>query len=476
MRRFTQQQRYPLAERPVVLLDSSSVSVSSGAVATLVDRSGNGRDFTQATSSKRPAYTANDANFGGQPSMTLDGVDDCLTNGTDYAGGTTATLYTVFKPTGTSADARVYCGRVGAVAETLQLGIAGSGSPTIRTGFVNPVGSGTNKDTSITTGTVSYRYDAVITPSVGAAAIPTAITNGVSGGSYVTTGASNGTGIASSGHAVGSAANGASQFFPGPIVFLAEHGSTHTSGQIATVDEYLRARYQRNQSLPPIMTGLEFFGDLSSPRTSVVSGAVATLGDASGNNRDFTQATSTKRPTYTASDANFGGRPSMTGDGVDDALLIATVFPAPTVATIYIVGTGGNTGRIFVVDTTGGSYIIQRSATIIQHSYFNVATTRKDTTGTTTVWRDASTWNSTSGSDAIPKQYLNGVDQATAYTSTLATGATTTTGSAGIFAATNGLANFSNTTITDILVYSTAHSAGEVAAMDAWLRVRNGLT
>jgi hypothetical protein len=57
--------------------DASTVTTVSGAVSQWNDKSGNGRNAVQATSTDRPAYTANALN--GKSVLTLDGTNDFMT-------------------------------------------------------------------------------------------------------------------------------------------------------------------------------------------------------------------------------------------------------------------------------------------------------------------------------------------------------------------------------------------------------------
>jgi hypothetical protein len=59
-------------------LSSPLTVVTGGAVETLGDGSGNGNSPTQAVALSRPIYAASDMAFGGQPSMTFDGVVQML--------------------------------------------------------------------------------------------------------------------------------------------------------------------------------------------------------------------------------------------------------------------------------------------------------------------------------------------------------------------------------------------------------------
>lgn len=56
--------------------DSGTITESGGGVLQINDKSGNGRHFVQATSSKRPVVTANHLN--GRAVLTFDGSDDSL--------------------------------------------------------------------------------------------------------------------------------------------------------------------------------------------------------------------------------------------------------------------------------------------------------------------------------------------------------------------------------------------------------------
>lgn len=100
--------------------------------------------------------------------------------------------------------------------------------------------------------------------------------------------------------------------------------------------------------------------------TGLVDGdPVATWADQSGNARDLSQATSSKRPTYKTS--IIGGKPVVRGDGVDDFLQSASFTNLGANVTIFVVGkmvalSGANTnicdgrtgGRATIVNVNGG--------------------------------------------------------------------------------------------------------------------------
>ena len=55
---------------------------------------------------------------------------------------------------------------------------------------------------------------------------------------------------------------------------------------------------------------------------TTVSGAVGQWNDKSGNGRNASQATAANRPTYSLT--SFNGKPGISGDGIDDILLMGT--------------------------------------------------------------------------------------------------------------------------------------------------------
>jgi hypothetical protein len=67
--------------------DASTITLNSGNVSQWNDKSGNGRNFSQASAAAQPAYTANQLN--GLPALIFDGVDDFLDGGQvlDLIGG-----------------------------------------------------------------------------------------------------------------------------------------------------------------------------------------------------------------------------------------------------------------------------------------------------------------------------------------------------------------------------------------------------
>lgn len=75
----------PATLRPGIWLDAddvSTITIATG-VSEWRDKSGNGRHFTQATTSKQPTYNA--TGFNGRPTLVFDGSNSLLSGGTNTA-------------------------------------------------------------------------------------------------------------------------------------------------------------------------------------------------------------------------------------------------------------------------------------------------------------------------------------------------------------------------------------------------------
>lgn len=94
--------------------------------------------------------------------------------------------------------------------------------------------------------------------------------------------------------------------------------------------------------------------------------AVTTWTDSSGNSRDVTQATSTKRPLYKTSVTGLGGAPAVLFDGVDDTLVNAAVsgFGSSTWTVFGILTENVNAAGLFALDArvSGGFIDLCRSS------------------------------------------------------------------------------------------------------------------
>jgi hypothetical protein len=94
--------------------DASTITESGGAVSQWDDKSGNGRDISQALSTQRPILAA--AGLNGKPTLDFDGSNDYLFNTSVGASGlSNATIISVFKQVtgGSTEDHQINIGQTG---------------------------------------------------------------------------------------------------------------------------------------------------------------------------------------------------------------------------------------------------------------------------------------------------------------------------------------------------------------------------
>lgn len=240
-----------------------------------------------------------------------------------------------------------------------------------------------------------------------------------------------------------------------------------------------------NALVPPITGGLMFYGNLYSSNTIVRNGLVQKLGDDSGNARHLTQSSTTSQPRFNRANSNFGNRPTLDFDGINDYLLTSS-FVAMSQSTIYIVyGQNGYTSFDHIMIIGGGTFNTTDQALGV---YFNSNgnspnfrfqhptgsanySARFLTTTASNTNRIVGVGNLSSGG-ALWTTYLNGISSGTTLLAN-STGSVSSTGSFSL-GAIQGVQNFSGS-ISDILIYSGSHTPTQVATMDEWLRIKNGL-
>jgi hypothetical protein len=94
--------------------DASTITESGGAVSQWDDKSGNGRDISQASSTQRPTLATTGLN--GKPTLDFDGSNDYLFNASVGASGlSNATIISVFKQVtgGPTEDHQINIGQTG---------------------------------------------------------------------------------------------------------------------------------------------------------------------------------------------------------------------------------------------------------------------------------------------------------------------------------------------------------------------------
>jgi hypothetical protein len=205
------------------LRSDTNVTLVSGSVSQWVDMSGSGATFVQGTPTNRPSYTAVDAMYNGQPTMSfLASALQSLTDSTFQNLSQPATIYVVgestsggsaqdFQGNGATAPPTIYwSGSVwGIYAGSLLLGTNNSRSKNAFAGVFNS-GPG-----------VSY---------VGTSAAPNA------------SGAAGSNSFGASGMTIGGY-GAASQLLNGKIAELLIYSSAHSASQVSSVFKYFSSRY-----------------------------------------------------------------------------------------------------------------------------------------------------------------------------------------------------------------------------------------
>lgn len=238
---------------------------------------------------------------------------------------------------------------------------------------------------------------------------------------------------------------------------------------------------------PPIVNNLEFFGNLYSPNTLIAGGTVTQLGDDSGNNRHFIQATVSKQPTYNAVDSVYGNRNSMTFAAASSQCLgRATGLPAMANVTMYLVTRG-------LAQVAGGQRLLDVSPlgsagglAIYNPPNSNTLEARFDSNSTPLIssrgLMNVTLANSNilvyagnlSLGGALWTTYLNGIAIGTTTNAVAGAGVSSGTGASSIASVSGGGSSFCSMVLTDILIFSEKHSEADVLKMNAWLRYRNG--
>lgn len=219
---------------------SSDTLVESGVVLSLADDSGNGLAATQAIPADRPTYNASDADFGGKPSISFDGISDRLATPSYQIGngGSAVTMYIVFKSS-TLGGFDVIYGANGGVDSAARVTLNGN---FFNVTYANPNGSNTVKNPAATSDTI-YRVAACFDCSTGSDAIPRLLINGAEVISYASTTALDNTEFATSQFGVGADPDSAFGYFNGKIARILTYDGAHTLTQMQEIDFELATVY-----------------------------------------------------------------------------------------------------------------------------------------------------------------------------------------------------------------------------------------
>lgn len=232
----------PIKEEMSLWIDLTSphtVLQQSGSnlyVAAAGDNSGHRRIFSQVSGSKMPLYIPSDPDFGGYPSMQFDGIDDFLNSSVFSEGALIdgATIYFVKKGGNTASGGRVYAGGNSTI-------IASIGLTTFEVEYTT-VASTIKRVTEDKN--IPYIYTAVFNPKVaGSGSIPHLYQNGISTGSYISTGSTSGR-IQERARAISSTNNGTALFSNVKLCSIIAYGKQHTPSEVALMTNWLKRRYK----------------------------------------------------------------------------------------------------------------------------------------------------------------------------------------------------------------------------------------
>ena len=246
-----------------------------------------------------------------------------------------------------------------------------------------------------------------------------------------------------------------------------------------------------SRPIPARVGGLKLWLDAASPQSLYTDSARTTLvaanndpvgawSDISGNGYHATQATSSKRPLYKTSGLN--GTPCLQFDGTDDSMSTPSIDMSSTqVCTVFIVANIANNSAYFLefspsTNSNAGAFLLYTFADYaITFINGNVGTAehRVYNTGTLSTAHAFRSEIDFSKVSSEPTTYRDGTTE---------TGVRPTdgnnSGNLGNYSlyigGRNNASNFLNGTISDILLYNRALTAGEKSTIQAYLKAKRG--
>lgn len=213
---------------------------------------------------------------------------------------------------------------------------------------------------------------------------------------------------------------------------------------------------------PPMMGGLLAWWRADAGITTATG--VSAWADLSGNGNTVTQATGSAQPTYNASSATFGARPSLTFVAASSQALANASFNASQPDTIYIVGAFSVAASTEFIDGTTNRQILGQNATTNYEQYAGTSVLSGGITDT--------------NAHAICGVFADALSATAAYVDN--SRVAVISGSAGTSALTGisvgGVAGgFLSGSIAEVIIYSGSHNATNRGLMFAYIANRYGL-
>jgi hypothetical protein len=432
------------ADRGLTLLNGTTVF-------TWADQSGNGNNVTQSNGALEPTlFPSGGPN--NQPYISFSSAaTQNLLSGNAVVGANNWTVFTVHNVADTAASRPVL--QVGGTgngfgiqADTSKRDIVAYGNAAQYNGVVplNTWEQWTAQNTS--TGPVtSLRVNGVpqpLTPNnavIGAPGARTAVGTG----------------------------NGA--FFNGGIAEIIAYNRVLSATEINEVESYLLNRYGFQLPVPLLVPGCALW--CRSDQGITIGTGVSQWNDYSGNGNNLTSTVAGAQPTYTTSDAAYGGKPTLGFDGASKYMFRAALAtPLNQPCTVIIVGQSTQVGTQFFTDGFDGTNSIRVEA--LAGPTLGLRATGSVVSGTANVLFPS-----------IIGAVVNGVSSALYVNNPTApvSVATGNPGSAGLVGITLGAAftdsaDFLNGKVAEVIVYNRALSVGELSLIYAYAAARYGIS
>ncbi|MFM6669887.1 MAG: hypothetical protein ACKPJO_07110 [Dolichospermum sp.] len=215
--------------------DANTITLNGSTVSQWNDKSGNGRNATQATASNQPTYTTNGLN--GKPVLTFDGINDFLVSSTGTYGPNIS-MFAVARQDGGSSYQRIV--NIGSSVD--YFGFFGSFNGSFATFFGNGASWNDTNANSPSIAVTSTRVLGVVNPTSGTDATP--YVDGIAQNTKVgTMGISNGVDI-------GAIQSPNTHFWFGIVAEIIVINSAVTTTVRQLIEGYLAWKWELTANLP----------------------------------------------------------------------------------------------------------------------------------------------------------------------------------------------------------------------------------
>lgn len=314
---------------------TKGITTVSGKVSGWADQSVSGNNASQATAANRPVFNASDATFGGQPSLSFDGAATFMSFLHTSPMIAPCTVIACFAPNqaaSTQGDIIVDSNSTevvlnGGATTNLTESYAG-GSGVLVSELPIPVNTATVGAYTFSgaLGATSQLYqNAPFAPIASGMAIGAAV------GGTLNIGSAGGSGL----------------FYKGKLAEVLVYNSALSTVQLRQVFAYLKAKYGVAAVILDFASNpSNIQGNVAAFRADkgIVLGtppAVAQWTDQSGQGNNVVQGTAAQRPTLNASDANFGGQPSLSFAQASGQFLLRSTLTGGSIPNVSIMVVGG---------------------------------------------------------------------------------------------------------------------------------------